>query len=748
MPKVSPLQAAFHGGEFSPLMYGRVDSDRYKTGLATCLNLIALTQGPLTRRPGTRYVAEVKTSAKKTRVVRFEFSTTQAYIIEFGDLYCRFYRNNGQILDGGSPYEIATPYAEADLFTLKFVQSADVLYIAHPSYAPRKLSRTGHTAWTLTAIDFLDGPYLTTNAASYKTLKPSATTGTGITITSGTSIAVSGAANNGSGLIRLTTGAHSFVTGDSVYVAGVTGTTEANGTWTVTVIDSTHIDLQGSAFANAYIAGGTVVPAIFASTDIGRLVRMKHSSTWGYAKITAYTNPGSVTADVKSAFGAATAVSTWRLGLYSTTTGWPACTVFHEDRLFFGGPTAQPQRLDGSKTGDYENFAPTGTDGTVAADNAVGFALNASDVNAIRWLASEEKGLLAGTVGAEWLIRPSSTTEALSATNISAKATSRYGSANLQPVQAGKSTLFVQVRGRKVRELRYFFEEDGHVAPDMTVLAEHVTGDGIVELAYQQEPQSLLWAVRSDGVLLSMTYERDFDSLKVGWARHVLGGTAAAVKSVAVIPSADGTYDELWMVVSRTIGGATKQYVEYLTELFDESTAQEDAVFVDSSLVYDGAPATTISGLAHLNGETVAVLADGAVQTSKTVAAGQITLDKAASVVQVGLGFNSDGQTLRWEAGAADGTALGKTRRMHRMAMLLYRTLGLKIGMDFDNLFEVTFRKGGDPMDEAPPLYTGVISETVEADYDTENQFCFRFGQPTPGTLQALMPQMVTQDRG
>jgi hypothetical protein len=410
--------------------------------------------------------------------------------------------------------------------------------------------------------------------------------------------------------------------------------------------------------------------------------------------------------------------------------------------------------MDGSKIGDYENFEPSATaDGTVADDNAISFTFNSNTVNVVRWLLSVEKGLLAGTVGGEWVVRPSALGEALSPTNVSAEQVSSYGSANVQAVQAGKTSVFTQRSGRKLRELRHFFQEDGFEAPDLTILAEHITASGIKELARQAEPQSLVWGVRTDGELICMTYERDLEVVRVGWHRHTLGGVSDAagaapiVESVASIPTPDGTANEVWVVVQRYIDGAAVRYVEYLTPDFEDTVALEDAFFVDCGLTYDGAATTTITGLDHLEGESISLLVDGAVHPNKTVASGSITLDYAGSVVQGGYGYNSDGQLLRLEAGAADGTALGKLRRTHEVGMLLHRTSGLKIGMSFDELDEITFRTSATPSGDPPALFSGVLVEQVEADYDYDNQFCWRQDKPLPGTILAIMPKMNTQDK-
>jgi hypothetical protein len=830
VPKVSPIQTSFGAGEFSPLLHGQVELDRYRQALDTCLNYIPSLQGGLVRRSGTYYVASTKTAANSARLLAFEFSTTQAYVLEFGDQYIRFYRNGGQIESSpGVPYEISTPYLQADLFQLRITQSADVLYIVHPSYAPRTLSRTGHTSWTLAAMTFSDGPYLPTNTTVIS-LNPSAATGT-ITLSTGTSTAVTGTSNVG-GKVNILAVAHGKVTGDKVGIAAVGGTTEANGSWTVTRIDADNFTLDGSTYANAWTAGGVVYPYLFNSTDVGRVIRMQQGSVWGWGTISAFINYGQVTFIVSSTLTSTAAKTFWRLGVWSATTGYPAVVTFHEDRLVFAGATNFPQRMDASVTSEYSNFAPSGTDGVVVATSALNFTFNSNDVNVVRWIISDEKGLLAGTAGGEWIVRPSSQSEALTPTNITAKRSTSYGSANVQAIQFGKSILFLQSAGRKVRELTYFFDADGFRATDMTLLAEHVTQGGIVEMSAQKEPQPILWNVREDGYLVGLTYERDVDSFKVGWHRHLLGGvsdaggTSAQVESIACIPNSTGTRNELWLLVKRYINGAVVRHIEYMKPIFDNETEQKDAFFVDSGLTYDvpktitaitkanpgvitsnshgfsngdklllsdilgmtelngesvlvasaaantfaitdlsgnninttnyttyvsGGEArkfvTAISGLTHLEGQEVDILGDGAVQPSKTVSGGAITLSTSATTVHIGLGYESDGKMLRLNAGAADGTAIGKTQRTHRVGIMLHRSLGLKIGMDFDDLKTITFRESSDPLSRAVPLFTGILSETVEADYDFENQFCWRQDQPLPSMILALMPQMVTQDR-
>ncbi len=779
MPKVSPIQQNFNTGEISPILHGRSDFDNYKNALALCLNSVPYVQGGVTRRPGTYFSNEVKDSTLSTRISSFKFSTTQAYIVEWGHQYVRFNRNDGPVMEatktitgatvanpvvvtavghgystgehieiasvggmtqlngrryaitvltadtfslqglggvgnvngsgftaytsGGTAaraYTVVTPYVTADLFQLRFTQSADTLYIFHPSYAPRSLTRTSDTAWTLTTLTFLDGPYMNVNATT-TTLTPS-----GGTYTAGATVTLTASA-----------------------VTGING---------------------GDGFKN---------------TDVGRFIRLKEGSTWGYVQITGFTSTTVVTGLVVNSIVNANAKANWRLGLWSDTTGYPACGTFYEDRLMVGGNTSSQARLDGSRTGDYLNFAPTDTDGTVTDSHAVSFTLNASDVQVIRWMVGDSDGLVVGTFEGEWIVQPSANSAALSPTSIAAHQSTNHGSASVQAVRAGEGVLFVQKAGKKVRELSYTaYPRPGLKCPDMTVLAEHITKaataetSGIKEMAYQQEPLSIVWAVRKDGVLLGFTYERD---QKVqGWHRHTLGGysnaghtAVAKVESVAVISSPDTTYDEVWMVVQRYINGRSVRYIEYLTKMWERGDTQSGAVFVDCALTYNGSATTTVSGLWHVVGETVQLLVDGAAHNDKVVSAtGTVTLDVSASIVQIGYSYNSDGQLLRLDAGAADGTAVGKFQRSHRVGFLLHDSLGLQVGANFNatgpgKLTELPFRTSAHHTSAAVSLFTGIKDDfTWEGDYTKDNYVCWRWSKPFPGTILAVMPRLHTQD--
>lgn len=688
MARASWVQTNFNGGEWSPLAYGRVDIQKYANGLSLCSRFIPTQQGGLARCPGTRFVAEAKEHTYAPRLRRFEFSTTQAYMLEFGHNYVRFFLNEGQLLSSGSPYEVVTTYTSAQIWDMDFAQNADTLYIAHGSHPLRKLQRLGATSWSLSQVSLLDGPYLPINVTA-TTLTPSAVTGVA-TVAASSTVGI----NNGAG---------------------------------------------------------------FRAADVGRMLRIKCGSNWLWGTITAFTDTTHVSWTVVPANGisyTAGATADWRLGLYNSTDGYPNSVTFHQGRLILGGSAAYPSRLDGSNTGDPENFAPTNPSGTQVDSNAFSATLEAGNVNAIQWLASDEWGLLAGTVGNEWAIAPSNTQQAITATNANQKPLSPYGSARVAPVKVGKATLYVQRTKRKLRELFYHFTYDTFQAIDLSLLGEHLTRSGLKQLCAQLAPQQLVWAVRNDNQLVALTYDKDQEV--VGWHQHPIGGysnagrtVGALVESADCIPSPDITRDTPWLVVNRYINGQTRRYIEYFAKPWEDGDAIEDAVFLDSSAEYRGAPATTISGLTWLVGETVGVLADGAVHPDRVVSAGgTITLQAPASVVQVGLRYKSAARTLYPEAGGVKGPAQGKIKRVIGVVLRMFQTLGLQIGSDAEavDAYPVAFRTTDDPMGSAPALFSGDMPLGYEGTWDMESRVYFETTDPTPCTITLLVANLDTKD--
>ena len=821
MARVHPFQTNFTAGELTPKLAGQVDFKKYSNGVETLENMTVFPQGGVSRRNGSRFVCEVKDSTAITRLIPFEFNITQAYVLEFGNNYIRFLKDNGQITEtaktitaitkanpavvtsnghgfsngdhvwiagvvgmtrlngrrfvvastatntfaltgenstsydayssGGTAsktYEIATTYTSAELSELQFTQSADVMYIVHPNHPPAKLSRTGHTTWSLDDVAFTNGPYLDVNTTATTLTPSSASTGS-----------------------------------RNITASAVTG-----------------------------INGGVG----WLATDVGREISMNS----GKATITARTSATIAVATVTTAFTNANAITDWSLGAWSATTGYPRTVSFFEQRLVFGGSTYYPQTIWASQSGLYENF--DAGDGS-AADGFI-YTIAANKVNVIRWLAPA-RDLIVGTAGGEFKVgKPAG--EPIQPDNVNITQQTTYGGYTTQPIQIGNSILFLQRQRKKIREFSYRFEDDAYLAPDMTLLAEHITGTGIVDVDYAQEPSSIYWAVRDDGTLLALTYQREEDV--VAWSRNILGGSykltfngatgvtdylndanyngyititahglstgdevvysagggtkviglqdgatyfvykidadklelastykqaidrtilqladgvgashtltaKAQVKSVSSI--AEPSENQTWVIVRRRINGNIVQYIEYL----DGSLNMDSTL---SALVNDGI--TVVTGLNHLEGESVQILVGDAVFANQTVTGGSITITLPSKAsfksIEIGLGYTSKIKTMRVEAGSQAGSAQGRKKRYNEVMVRLLKTVGIKINGD-----QLPFRTSSTPMGQNIAEFTG-DKRVINLGWDRDGQIEILQEQPLPMTVLGITGTLATTD--
>ena len=717
MAKASVAQRSFNAGELSPQLKGRTDLEKYPNGCEIMENFLPQIHGPAKKRPGTRFVREVKDSTKRVKLIPFEFSTEQAYILEFGENYVRFYADGGVVVSGMSPYDIASPYLASEVGQLDFAQSADVIYIAHPNHPPHKLSRFGPTNWTLAPVVFDWPPFNDENTGTI-TITPSAVTGS-ITLTASASLFVSQDVGSFFKFAEVLASKHDqWEPGRSV----TSGNTR------------TYLGNLYQATSTGTTGGRPPIHTEGVESDGVVTWQFLHDGA-GYCQITAFTSATVVSATVIKQLVGTAATTKWSEGAWSARRGYPTAVTFYEDRLWFAGSRSRPQTLWASTSGDYENHQYGTND-----DDALNYTINSQDMNTIQWV-SPGKVLAIGTSNGEFTLSATQISDPVTPTNVRIVPQTTFGSAeSVRPLKVGNTILFLQRAQKKVREYVYQFETDSYVAANMNVLAEHITGPGLIDMAYQQEPYQIIWAPCSCGTLVGMTYERQEEV--VGWHRHTVGGE---VESVAVIPHWDGDQDVTFMVVKRTIGGQTKRYVEYIEKYLDD----DHAFFVDSGLTYDGTPATTISGLSHLEGKEVAVLVDGAVHPSRTVTSGSITLQYAGSVVTVGLPYTATVLTMPIEAGAADGVAQGKTKRVNNIVMQFDRTgPGVWYGPDANTLDVNLPRRSTDDMDSPVPMFTGLTPALPwPGEYQQAPQMMVQHRLPTPCTLVALMPQLHTYDR-
>ena len=758
MAKASPPFNNFTAGELSPRLEGRTDVNKYFNGCKKLQNFLIHPHGGASRRPGTKYVNTVKTSANFTRLIPFEFNVEQAYILEFGEQYFRVHKDGGTVVSGGSPVEVATVYTSAQVSEIKFTQSADVMYLVHPSHPVQKITRTSHTAWTITEVNFLRGPMQDPNTTT-TTLTANGRTGS-VTVTASASTFVSTDVGR---LIKLHDGFAKITNFSSATSVTATvqenaeGRTELMPGYTATTIAFFEGDPSSTGLEHNDRITDTAGNFVTEGFKVGQKVTISGASNGGNNKSTAVLLV-QVTADtilfspsvdlVDEAAGQSITINgeleadnNFSLGAFSATTGHPAAVTFFEQRLVFANTTAQPQTLFFSVGGSFEDFA----DG-IDADDALTYTIGSNQVNVIRYLTSS-RVLIVGTSGGEFAVSASGSAEPLSPTNAQIKRQANYGSANIQPIQVGNVTMFVQRASRKVRELVYNFDSDSYQAPDLTVLAEHITDSGITEMAYQQEPDNIVWCVLTDGRFVGMTYRREENV--VGWHEHILGGSFGSgnsvVESVAVIPG-DLDEDNVYLVVKRTINGATARYIETFSN-FDFGTDVEDAFFVDSGLTYSGSAATTISGLNHLEGQSVSILANGATHPNKTVSSGSITLDRSVTKAHIGLGFDSTLQTMRVDAGGTEGTAQGKIKRIHDITLRLFRTVGIQVGSSESEIDRIPFRSSADDMNTALSLFTGDKELEFRGGFDNDGFIVVKQNQPLPTTVLAIFPRLQTFDQ-
>ena len=499
--------------------------------------------------------------------------------------------------------------------------------------------------------------------------------------------------------------------------------------------------------------------ALFASTDVGRSIRLGFGNRWSWGRITTYTSTSQVTVtleedlprdphDATNIAGnqAASAPDSgitfdWRLGAWSDTTGYPSCVCFHEQRLCFGRTVVQPQTEWMSRSGDYTNMAPSDLDGVVADDAAITYTVVSGKISPIKWMYSSAV-LLIGGLGQEWQARAAtSVQEPITPTNISVLPQTDAGSkATVRPRGVGSAVIFVDRRSKKVREMSYSFEIDKHVSRDVSIISEHLLRESpCLQSELQTDPSTIYWLVRTDGVLIAMTYERDHEV--IGWHRHDLGGDGI-VESIAIIPGVTGP-DQIYLAVKRTVDGATLRTVEVIEQDFhggiDASSAIDDQPFLDSYTEVELATAaSTINGLHYLEDETVAVVADGVYLGTQTVVSGAITLGASYSHVIIGYGFTSLLGILPPEAGAILGSAQAKQKRVNKVGVKVYRTTSLKHSTD----------ESGTYVTETMPetFYTGDYRFMLVQGHEYSGEFFIKQDLPEPLNILLVAPELKTSE--
>lgn len=763
MTKSTWHKTAFNGGELSPFLDGRVDYEKYASGAKEMVNWIPTVYGPMTRRPGTHFVYDLGTD--KPLFLPFVFNETQSYVMCFTDYKLRLFTNDGIMTeqdDDTTVFELTTPYGVDDLPNIKTAQSGDVVYVAHPSYPVYKISRTDTNTFTIAEVTFVDGPFLDDNTDSDSTIAVTGsanTVGTSVTLTSSEDLFTEDSVGR---LVKIAyypeasmdtweATSHDFAGNYITYSSGDYLTYEDN------VYEVTGYDSTNASSLPTYT--GTWSPLHTSGTESDGRLKLKFVGTsYGYVKITAYTSATEVTATIVRALpigyvttGGTVSTDYWALGAFSEESGYPYSVIFHQQRLVFGGTANNPQSIFGSTLDDIENFERTTDEDD---SESYFFTLAATKRNLICWMKSANNKLYVGTIGSEFIV--SSSSSAITPTDVSVTPTSTYGSKRTcDAIASNGFILFPQVGGKKLRQMTYDYNTDRYYAVDLNKVSEHLTYDGIDQMTEQNEPYQLIW-VLVDGMLRCLTYETE--EKVFAWHRHDLsGGVDGDGEVVTICSIPNDSLDRLWLCVVRN----GEYYVEYLEEYFHRTDDLTDAWFVDSGLEYSGDATTTISGLDHLIGYTVAILADGHVNPEKVVDSnGEITLDYEAEHVIVGLPYTSYYQSMRLEGGSQSQVGQGKSKRIVNTILRMdaagagtYYGLGAlelgeaEISPNLTDLELVLTRTTQDTMNEPPDLIFGDTAKMPGVG-GWSSQYMYRIEHrlPTPCTIIGILAEVITNE--
>lgn len=750
---VQKIQPSFAAGELGPELYARIDLAKYAIGVRTMLNWFVHAQGGASNRAGTQWIGEVIDSDDRGRLIPFEFSTVQTYVLEFGDLKMRVLKDGGYVLEGAKSieaatkanpgsiqitghgystgdrvfatgaggmtqlngrffditvsdannftigvdtssygtwtsggsfarvYTIASPFALADLATLKYEQSADTMTFTHPSYAPRSLTRTGHTSWAFSTIAFA----------------PTTAAPTGF---------VSSA---GGGSVFYAVTAISDETGEeSLPLLGDAATSSSTLTWTPT---------PGCSRYNIYNLRQGIYGLI------------------GSSGITGFTD-GAVVSDASITPPSAR-------NPFNGANSYPGCSTYHDGRQWFGRTNNSPQTLWGSASAAFNNMSVS----QPAKDSdAITRTLASRQVNEIKHIIGLTQ-MLVLTSGAEWKVSAGQA-DVITPAQFVARPQSYNGCSDIRPIVANSTLLYVPPAKKSVRTLQYQWSSDAWTGADMTLLAPHLfKSQMLVNWQYAKDPDSICWAVRDDGVLLGFTFMQEQDVY--AWHRHT---TANGVfEDVCTIR--EGNESAVYFIVRRTIGGVTKRYVERLHSRYFATLS--DAWFLDCAVQQSGSATTTVSGLWHLIGQEVWALADGAPDGPHTVSAlGQIMLSTAAAKVTTGKLYpNCDLETLSIELQDQQGTLQGRKKKVNKVAVMVTNSadqgvqLGPSGGQGEPIIYDLKKKDLINPLAAAPstaPALIDDVMQTISApSWDWHGRILIRQTLPLPITITGIMPDVT-----
>ncbi len=667
------FQNNFTSGVFAPSMYSRTDLAKYRSGCKRIVNGIVHIHGGVSKRPGTYFVDRIPGNA---RPVKFSYSRSDKYLLLFLSGRVRFYLNGSIVAKEGNAYEITSPYSLDDVMEMSFVQSGDVIFIAHPNHPPRTLTRYDLTDWSFAEMRF--------NPDIQVPAKPTLTR-TGF--------------SEGNGL-------------ELKYK--ISASTEEE--------EESYPSEEAAVFVPKQWTSGATVTITWGEVAKAKKYNIYKNIRGFYGWI------GSVDATSSRSFKDDNIEPASNDGpkeskeIFNGEGNYPAVVAIFQQRLIFGRTDKQRLTVWASQPGNFFNFSSSRP---LKDDDGIEVTMDSREMDEIRHLILNKRIMLVFSEGGEWTMTPGENSDAITPTTTKFNNQSFFGCSTVQPITAGGSIIQLQNSGKLVRDL--FGSSGEYSGTEISILANHFFAYPVTAWDYQDEPWHILYAVRSDGALLTLSYLREQEVY--AWSEHHTDGE---YKNVAVLRN--GGRDDAYFSVKRGDG----YFVEY-QKIFQESDAQETAFFVDCGLSRNGEAVTEVSGLEHLAGLTVTGLADGCVIAPREVSAdGKITLDVAASQIQVGLPYTFLLETLDPEINAGDGSTMGLRKNVAKITVRLERSGFFKVGPTEKKLTDAKLYPG-QQWGKAPPLFSGDLTMPIEGEYRTDATVVFKQEPPLPITVLALV---------
>ncbi|MBR0700174.1 hypothetical protein JQ599_09705 [Bradyrhizobium diazoefficiens] len=728
-------RVTFAAGELGVQLIGRADLAKYQIAVERMENFIVMKGGGATRAPGTRFVLELKNQSQRGKLIPFRRTSTDYYALVINDGAARFVRQGGFLQNTDTtPYEASVSWVEADLANLRAAQAGDAIYVASGSKKPQTITRLDTLNWTCTDYAPGTGPVDSQNVDTAITVRAAAVTGTGIALTGANGPF---SADMAGGVMRLDDRDLSLTPEWSPTETGIAS--GAQRRWNGNVYQATNPTADAGPNAPVHTSGSV-------SAGSGYQTWLFLHPGYGFVRITAVAGANAATGTVLSQLPA-TVVSggtyRWSAPAWTAGKGYPEVVAFNYPRLgWYRGNSGWLTADD-----DAENFDLGVADDT----DAIAFRVIAPDGSLveIKWALPSSGILVLGTSDIEWVVRGPSSFDALTPKTVKPFPMGSDGSA---PQIANAIDGGVMFLGRTQKRLHYTkidpsSQSQQLASQELSVMAEHIFAPGMVGGCWQRDPFRVFWMWFADGSIASLTFMPE--QQVAAFCRHPR--VNAFVEDMCCIPSVSSGTDEVYLIVRRTINGQTKRYVEQMADYFTPQSPQAPtaagAWFLDCALQVTGSGLTKITQLAHLEGQEVAVFADGAMQKRKTVTDGTITLDRPSDDVLVGLPVRAYIRDLPRNFNTQTGSTAGDQKTIHEaLVRVLYAGSGkLRVydaEEDSEERWEPLVETGGNDYSAMPPLFSGQRKLTVEGAWAAEAQLEFECDDALPCTVLALSPKI------